>query len=660
MRLSFLHTSLALLLIITAEAEQAVFSENGHSDLGDTITRPGIQADGNDFGRVGNVDGKYRFEWPIKDVAIIGAGVSGLLSYRALSGQDFRKIRLFERDDAPGGNWHYSDEVPPSIPITRGDDDDWWKVDFEPYFQNDKLPPEYHNGEYPSEKRQERDDQYDSKQEDVTAKLPWRKVYDVSSGTNKSERQVLRSHLEKRRIGLRLPKPLWKSLKANTPAPQQQVPGFPWPPGVEWASHHSKVSRYLRSFASWLGISPGDDSTGSRTDTGPDVSFNTRVEHISKRFVGGRHHGWTLVLHSFIRVDQNRYEERYWEEHFDAVVIAAGRFNIPHIPSIPGLADWQVRFPSEILHSRQYRSPEISQGKNVIVVGASASATGISIDINSYAAISYLSIRHSDDPRAPVSRQTHLTTVPSNTTFIGEIKAFHPVHHGQTISEGKIELLNGSVITGVDQLIFGTGFRYAFPFLPQYHNTSGAAAGNHPIDSESGEQPIVTDGTHLRSLYLDTFYIDQPTIAFQGQNVGIQTFVYGKYAGEAIARVWDGKARLPNRASMWGHFWNEVELRGGLKKGYQWFNAKLNKRYLRFFITWLNDEAIKNGGDLLDPAPDVDEVMSLWMKARENGLLSDVNPNPDGRNDFDFVTSHSRGKDVIGIGEWQQAAQDDW
>ncbi|WVF68313.1 hypothetical protein IAT40_003078 [Kwoniella sp. CBS 6097] len=658
MKYSLVVLVFALVYSCSAASEQTVFRDDEPSA---EIVKED-EGGGLDF----RSEGGYKFQWPIQDVAIIGAGVSGLLSYRALSGQNFRKIRLFERDDAPGGNWHYSDQVPASIPITRGDDEDWWKVDFEP-FPNPDQSEEVFNGESVGGWGSGQEKEVAEHQ--VTPKLPWKKIHDISARSNETEKEILRHQLEKKRIGLRLPKPLWKSLKANTPAPQQQVPGFPWPPGVEWASHHSKVSRYLRSFASWLAISPGDETTkskgthinphsGSISERGgeqPDVSYNTRVERISKRFVGGRHQGWSLVLHSFIKIDENRYEEKYWEETFDAVVIAAGRFNVPHIPSIPGLAEWQARFPSEIIHSRQYRSPEIAKDKNVVVVGASASATGISIDINPYATTSYLSIReHSDDPRAPVSRQTHLTTVPSNTTFIGEIKSFHPVPEGKPISEGKIELLNGSVITRVDQLVMGTGFRYAFPFLPQYHNTSASSVGYRhlPVETESGEQPIVTDGTHLRSLYLDTFYIDQPTIAFQGQNVGIQTFVYGKYAGEAIARVWAGKASLPSHHSMWEHFWNEVKLRGGLRKGFQWFNAKLNKRYLRFFITWLNDEAIKNGDDLLDPAPDVDEVMDLWMRARENGLLFDVNPNPDGRNDLVF-----RGDDIH---DWQQAARDDW
>ncbi|WVQ95865.1 hypothetical protein IAU59_002964 [Kwoniella sp. CBS 9459] len=655
MKVSHLTALGTLLLSSSATGEQLVIDNDDSGSHGVTHRQRIDQT-----GKGANDDGRYRFEWPIQDVAIIGAGVSGLLSYRALSAQNFRTIRLFERDDAPGGNWHYSDETPPAVPIARGNDDDWWKVDFEPF------PATHDSTRSTSDWRAEKPS---TAYEKVESRLPWKKVYDLSTVRNETEQRELKSYLDKKRIGLRLPKPLWKSLKANTPAPQQQVPGYPWPPGVEWASHHTKVSRYLRSFASWLGVSPGDAGSktilptdfpggiptrNSGTDSRePDVSYNTRVERISKRFVDGRHRGWTLILHSFVRIDQERYEEKYWEEHFDAIVIAAGRFNVPHIPSIPGLAEWQARYPSDILHSRQYRYPETTKGKNVIVVGASASATGISVDINPYARTSYLSIReHSDDPRAPVSRQAHLTTVPANTTFIGEIKSFHPVPEGKPISEGKIELLNGSIITGVDQLIFGTGFRYAFPFLPQYHNTSAASSGNHPIETESGEQPIVTDGTHLRSLYLDTFYIDQPTIAFQGQNVGIQTFVYGKYAGEAIARVWAGKAHLPSHGSMWNHFWNEVELRGGLQKGFQWFNAQLNKRYLRLFITWLNDEAVRNGGELLDSAPDVDEVMDLWMKARQNGLLLDVDPNPDGRNDLS-----SRAGDIH---EWRRAAEDNW
>ncbi|WWD04372.1 hypothetical protein V865_002441 [Kwoniella europaea PYCC6329] len=554
-----------------------------------------------------NESDPYQFEWPIKDVAVIGAGVSGLLAYRALAQTDhFDKIRVFERDSTPGGNWHYSDEEAKAVPIERGTTDDWWKSDYVPT---------------------------------IPTKLPSHDIYTVKGN------DTLKDELEGRRINQRQPKPLWKNLRANTPAPQQQVPGFSWPPGVEWASHHSKVQRYLRSFASWLGINNGDGNE--------DISYDTRVELITKHLnKKGKQIGWTLLLRKFIETDNGRYEESYWEEHFDAVVVASGRFNIPHIPSIPGLIEWQKRFPEHILHSRQYRFTDSVKDQNVIVVGASASATGISLDINPLAKTSYLSIReHSDDPRAPVRRETHLNSVPSNTTIIGQIERFHPIPDGGDISDGQIELLNGTIITGIDRLIFGTGFRYAFPFLPQYHNSS--ASGNVPVDSD--EQPIVTDGSHVRSLYLDTFYINQPTLAFQGQNVGIQTFIYGKYAGEAIARVWSGKAHLPSQRAQWRHFWNTVEERGGLKKGFQWLNNEANSRYLNYFVAWLNSAAIKNGDKLLELPPDVSEEMDLWMKARAAG----VSVNPDGRNDLwqnsvpvPVPDNESR--------RWRRAVLDDW
>ena len=67
------------------------------------------------------------------------------------------------------------------------------------------------------------------------------------------------------------------------------------------------------------------------------------------------------------------------------------------------------------------------------------------------------------------------------------------------------------VITGVDHIIFATGFRYSYPFLPQFHNPKLGVNDTAPAD---GVHPIVTDGTHLRSLYLDAFYIPDATLAF--------------------------------------------------------------------------------------------------------------------------------------------------
>ena len=61
-------------------------------------------------------------------------------------------------------------------------------------------------------------------------------------------------------------------------------------------------------------------------------------------------------------------------QHFDAVVVATGRFNAPNIPPIIGLSEWANQYPEQISHSREYRIPEPYTNKIVLIVGAAVSA----------------------------------------------------------------------------------------------------------------------------------------------------------------------------------------------------------------------------------------------------------------------------------------------
>ena len=223
---------------------------------------------------------KYDFPWPIKDVAIIGAGVSGLATYRALatSGK-FNRIRIFERDSVVGGNWHYTEEKPDYVPVELGTTDAWWTGDYTPSNRS-------------------------------TGHL----AYDTTQNETKRE------ELERDRRRFRQPKPVWWTLRSNTPRVQQQVPDFPWPPHEPWASHWSSVQRYLRGYASWLGVNKGDEAEGRQGV----IELDTRVEHVEKRFVDGRHHGWTLTLKKFTE-RAGKYEEEFWTEVICAAKAIAGK-----------------------------------------------------------------------------------------------------------------------------------------------------------------------------------------------------------------------------------------------------------------------------------------------------------------------------------------------
>jgi hypothetical protein len=87
--------------------------------------------------------------------------------------------------------------------------------------------------------------------------------------------------------------------------------------------------------------------------------------------------------------------------------------------------------------------------------------------------------------------------------------------------------------------------------------------------------------------------------------VGIQSFVHGKYAAAALAKVWSGEATLPSRKILWEQFWRTVEERGGLGKGFNWLNAEGQRQALLFFASWVNEAALRNGGATIELPPDV-------------------------------------------------------
>lgn len=85
------------------------------------------------------------------------------------------------------------------------------------------------------------------------------------------------------------------------------------------------------------------------------VSYNTSVELAEK--VGNE---WRLVLR---RDGDVRGEDEWWEERFDAVIVASGHFNVPYIPKIEGLDAFERSRPGSVKHSKMFRGREAYRGK---------------------------------------------------------------------------------------------------------------------------------------------------------------------------------------------------------------------------------------------------------------------------------------------------------
>ncbi|KAG6840677.1 hypothetical protein C0991_005138 [Blastosporella zonata] len=471
------------------------------------------------YSRFDESSSSYSFKWPIKKVAIIGAGPGGLVNYREFVKAGF-DVRLFERDNTPGGNWHYTDEIPLDAPIPN---DDISVADFTP-----SLPPQ-------------------------GAKLPYEEVY-------------------------------------------HELP-------------HAKIGRYVRAFASFHGANSNDDN--------PHISFNTRVEVVEKRYNEySEEAGWTLTLKKVVHTGLQTSKAIWTTDNFDAVVVASGRYNAPNVPNISGLAAWADRFPGKLIHSRQYRRGEAFVNKTVLIVGAATSGGEISRDLSQHVHKIYQSVRPDNSTRNHFQLDLFLRRLPPNVTIVPEIKHFLPPT--DRIQESQVELTNGTIISGIDTVLFATGYRYTFPFLPQYHNSSI----KHTNDESSAHpRPIVTDGTHLRALYLDTFYIEDPTLGFIDMNVGMQSFTYSEYLAVALTKVWSGKAHIPDTQGLWRIQKERVEDLGGYGPHFQFLGAERTNVLIRLFLGWLNGAAAKYGGRTEWPNQRDLEKIAVWKRCSFRGTF---------------------------------------
>lgn len=92
----------------------------------------------------------------------------------------------------------------------------------------------------------------------------------------------------------------------------------------------------------------------ARRGYGDLVSYGTTVERAEK--VGGE---WVVTL----RRGGDDGLDRWWSETFDAVVVASGHFNVPWIPAVEGLDEFERARPGSVLHSKMFRGRDDFRGK---------------------------------------------------------------------------------------------------------------------------------------------------------------------------------------------------------------------------------------------------------------------------------------------------------
>ncbi|WWC90249.1 uncharacterized protein L201_005182 [Kwoniella dendrophila CBS 6074] len=366
------------------------------------------------------------------------------------------------------------------------------------------------------------------------------------------------------------PNPCYWNLTNNVPTTTMAFKDFPYPEGTERNVSHSFLANYVHDYAKHFGL----DKL---------ASYNTRVEKAEKVA-----HKWRLNLRKVADEGDSQAREEQWSEEFDAVVVATGHYNAPYIPSLPGADVWANAWPEKVIHSQGYRKPEPYKGKTVLIVGIGTSGNDIARDLDPYVEKTYMVGR--DKFRGPSAyqkqRKMQRLMLPDKAESIAEIKRFlPPKSQNQSIEESEIELTDGTIIKGVNEVIFATGYQYSFPFLPTYHEDYQGERSE-----KIRKHPLVKDGSGVLNLHKDVFYIPDPTLSFIGLSVNTSAFSFFEYQSISISRVYSSKAKLPSTFNLWNEYKNLMKEKGEGKFSHL-LNRDGERKYVKETVEWLNYDA---------------------------------------------------------------------
>ncbi|EFW99508.1 flavin-containing monooxygenase [Grosmannia clavigera kw1407] len=242
-------------------------------------------------------------------------------------------------------------------------------------------------------------------------------------------------------------------------------------------------------------------------------AYGTTVERAAK--IGNE---WELTLRRSSDDGEDATTDYWWTERFDAVVVASGHYAVPYVPAIDGLEAFAQRWPGSVLHSKQYRGRDAFAGKRVVVVGASVSAADIAVDLVGTA-------------QSPVHAVVLGHVV---NGFFGDGAFGHPdIRKQQSIGRvcadtRTVFFVDGSSVADVDLLLFGTGYSWTLPFLPQ----------------------VAVRNNRVPDLYQHVVWQHDPTLLFVGAVGAGLTFKIFEWQAVYAARLLTGRASLPPLADM--------------------------------------------------------------------------------------------------------------
>ncbi|EAW14768.1 putative flavin dependent monooxygenase [Aspergillus clavatus NRRL 1] len=333
--------------------------------------------------------------------------------------------------------------------------------------------------------------------------------------------------------------PVYSTLVTNIPKDLMAYGDKSFPPECQVLPKYSTVRQYLEEYAK---------------DVKDLIQFETEV--LDVRSEGQTRNNWSVTT-------RNLRTRAELTESYDAVVVASGHFNVPYLPDIPGITEWNDSYPGIILHSKSYDSPEPFHDKKVIVVGSSASGLDIGGQISPVSK-GQLLVSQRTEPNASLATE--------DKTYFPEIVEFlPPASHKRAVrfADGRIE-------TDIDAIVFCTGYFYSFPFL------------------SSLDPPVIGDGRRTLNTYQHLFYIYNPTLVFPVLPQRVIPFPLSENQAAIFSRVWSGRLSLPSTAEM--KAWEDFTLaEKGDGTAFHLMHFPLDAEYINFLYNWATKAKPRQG-----------------------------------------------------------------
>lgn len=299
--------------------------------------------------------------------------------------------------------------------------------------------------------------------------------------------------------------PMYKHTETNIIKDMMRYKDYPLPEKSNIFPNRSEVLDYLLNYQKTI----------------PDFvnfKFNTKVSSLLKN------------------TDNNQWELKTKDssetQNYDKVILAHGHFDTPFVPKAEGLLDWFKKDPTSVSHAKYYNDVEKYKNKKVLIIGNSASGIDISTQLLTVANGIVMSC---------VGEPMFKDVIEDSTEQVDRVVKYDFDNNRSVVTQ------SGKVVSGIDKILFCTGYLYEVPFLKSYI---------------TGPKSLITDGSHLRYLYKQLFYIPDPSLILAGLPKSIIPFPFAEAQGQYVARILSGRLQLPSTKEMYADYEHEVETRG--------------------------------------------------------------------------------------------------